>query len=146
MLVPRSPELYGYPTLYKPKITMRSIVSFWVSLLFPLRTNHNKIQSYEQTRINRSQWKLHWLLLTLKVTAAEAIETSVTNNNFSQDFNHLDDLQPTLSSLLEIVAKLSATAFVAQFCRALALDSQGYGFVSLLEAPGLHFSQLVSLC
>ena len=36
--------------------------------------------------------KIDNLLFTLKMASAEVVETSVTNNNPSQDSNHPDDL------------------------------------------------------
>ena len=43
--------------------------------------------------------KVLTLVLTLKMASAQVVETSVTNNSPSQDFNHPDDLFQSMNTL-----------------------------------------------
>ena len=95
--------LYGLPKLHKPNIPMRPIVSFCGSptyqlskylttVLQPLTDqSRHKLQSTENFIDATIHWR-HNITMTLKMTTAQVVETSVTVTNSSfQNHTHPDD-------------------------------------------------------
>ena len=59
-----------------------------------------------------STWAVVIFRVTLKMTTAQVVETSVTNNSLSKDYSHLDDHTRHLTKTLHVTLKMTTAQVV----------------------------------